>query len=78
MKRLTLEAFEGIDSHELLLTIRDTELRDLPIAFIDMFYNVKHLSLDLRNNMLEEMSVDVFYNGTNIQSEGTRILEGEL
>ncbi|XP_059082371.1 chaoptin-like isoform X2 [Tigriopus californicus] len=79
LKRLTLDAFEGIESYELLLTIRDTELHELPKGFHSMFKNVVHFSLDLRDNKLETFAPDALYqNGSAWQRTGTRILQGGL
>ena len=77
LRQVTLDAFEGIESYELLLTIKNTDLQSLPPGFISMFKNVVHLSLDLRDNKMEKLSADAFYkNGTEWEKTGTRILQG--
>lgn len=77
VKRISLDAFEGIDSYELLVTLRDTEISELPDGFAQMFANVAHFSLDLRNNKMERMSPEVLYrNGSDWERIGTRILQG--
>ena len=70
----------GIESQELLLTIRDTNLRELPIGFYKVFKSVAHLSFDLRNNQFETLSADVFYNTTEQAWEqtGTKAIKGIL
>ena len=76
---LTLDAFEGIEGHELMLVVRGTSLEELPANFIDMFANVAHLSLDLRDNRLRRLDMEVFYNETEAgpwQWTGTGILKG--
>jgi hypothetical protein len=68
----------GIESQELLLTIRDTNLKELPIGFYKVFKNVVHLSFDLRNNQFETLSADVFYNTSEQSWEqtGTKAIKG--
>ena len=79
LKTISLDAFEGIESYELLVTIRDTEIRELPVGLREMFKNVAHLSFDLRNNKMERMSPEVLYqNGSDWQRVGTRILQGNV
>lgn len=78
LRELTLDAFQGIESYELLLTIHDTSLQSLPDGLLSMFSNVVHLSLDLRNNKLISMDPDVLYkNGSQWERTGTRILQGK-
>ena len=43
---------------------------------MDMFANVAHFSLDLRNNKMSSMSRSVFYNDSRLEEKGTKILEG--
>ena len=38
LKGVTLDAFEGIDSYELLLAIRDSSLEELPMHFYTVIY----------------------------------------
>ena len=79
LKRITLDAFEGIDSYELLLAIRDSGLEELPMNFHQMFKNVAHWSLDLSNNKLQTMAPNVLYlNGTNWKIQGTSTLQGKV
>ena len=70
----------GIESQELLLTIRDTNLKELPIGFYKVFKNVVHLSFDLRNNQFETLSADVFYNTSEQSWEqtGTKAIKGTI
>ena len=77
---ITLCLYTGIESQELLLAIRDTNLRELPKGLHKMFKNVVHLSIDLRNNQLETLSPEVFYD-TSEQSwerQGTKVLKGKI
>ncbi len=77
LRELTLDAFEGVESYELLLVVRDTSLDRLPDDFLDMFSNVAHLSLDLRNNRLRGLAPEALYkNGSAWERTGTRILQG--
>ena len=39
LKGVTLDAFEGIDSYELLLAIRDSSLEELPMHFYTVIYS---------------------------------------
>ena len=74
---VTLDAFDGIESQQLTLTIRDTNLKELPKGFHKMFNNVAHLSLDLRNNRLETLHPEVLYtNASQWETIGTKILQG--
>ena len=76
---VTLDAFEGIESYELLLSIRDTNLKSLPKGFHKMFENVAHLSLDLTNNRLETLHPEVLYtNASQWEEIGTKVLKGKL
>ena len=78
---LTLDAFEGIEGHELMLVVRGTSLRELPANFIDMFANVAHFSLDLRDNRLRHLGLGTLYNETQAgpwEWTGTRILKGTV
>ena len=62
-----------------MLVVRDTSVEELPLNFIDMFANVAHLSLDLRDNRLRRLDMEVFYNETENgpwQRTGTGILKG--
>ena len=78
LKRVTLDAFEGIDSYELLLAIRDSSLEELPMHFFKLFKNVAHWSLDLSNNNLSMLEPNVLYeNGTDWRRQGTAILQGK-
>ena len=76
---MTLDAFEGIDSYELLLAIKDSSLEQLPLHFFKLFKNVAHWSLDLSNNQLTTMNPNVLYeNGTDWKLSGTSILQGKM
>jgi hypothetical protein len=77
LRRITIDAFEGIESYELLLSIHDTNLEAIPEDFYKMFKNVAHWSLDLSNNRLQTLPPNVLYpNGTNWELRGTYILPG--
>ena len=77
LRRVTMDAFEGIDSYELLLTIRDSGLEELPMHFFKLFKNVAHWSLDLSNNKLKTLAPNVLYeNGTDWEKQGTALLQG--
>ena len=69
----------GIESQELLLTIKDTNLKELPDGFYNVFKSVVHLSFDLRNNKFETLSVDAFYDTSERPWEqtGTRVIKGK-
>ena len=78
LKRVTLDAFEGIDSYELLLTIRHSSLEELPMHFFQLFKNVAHWSLDLSHNKLQTLKPNVLYpNGTDWKLQGTSLLQGK-
>lgn len=77
IRKINPDAFEGIEGHELLLMIRNTLISDLPDGFVNLFKNVAHLSLDLRNNRIERLTPEVLYkNGSEWERIGTRILQG--
>ena len=77
LKRVTLDAFEGIDSYELLLAIRHSSLEELPMDFYQLFKNVAHWSLDLSHNKLQTLNPNVLYpNGTDWKVQGTNLLQG--
>ena len=79
LKRVTLDAFEGIDSYELLLTIRHSSLEELPMHFFQLFKNVAHWSLDLSHNKLQTLKPNVLYqNGTDWKLQGTSLLQGKF
>ena len=78
LRGVTLDAFEGIDSYELLLAIRDSSLETLPMHFYTMFENVAHWSLDLSNNKLSSLEANTLYqNGTDWKLKGTSMLQGK-
>ena len=78
LRQVTMDAFEGIDSYELLLAIRGTSLETLPMHFFKMFENVAHWSLDLSNNKLTTLETNAFYqNGTDWRLKGTSLLQGK-
>ena len=68
----------GIESQELLLTIRGTSIKELPTGFYEMFKSVSHLSFDLRNNQFETLPADVFYDTSERPWEqvGTKVIKG--
>ena len=68
----------GIESQELLLTIRETSIKELPMGFYEMFKSVAHLSFDLRNNQFETLPTDVFYDTAERPWEqvGTKVIKG--
>ena len=68
----------GIESQELLLTIRGTSIKELPTGFYEMFKSVAHLSFDLRNNQFETLPADVFYDTSERPWEqvGTKVIKG--
>ncbi len=77
LREVTLDAFEGIESHELVLAIRGTGLQSLPDDFGELFKNVAHWSLDLSNNHMQVLKKTVFYkNGTDWRDRGTSVLSG--
>ena len=79
LRGVTLDAFEGIDSYELLLAIRDSSLETLPMHFYTMFENVAHWSLDLSNNKLSSLEANTLYqNGTDWKLKGTSMLQGKM
>ncbi|XP_040574912.1 chaoptin [Lepeophtheirus salmonis] len=79
LTEITLDSLEGIDSYELTLAIRHTNVSTLPIGFIQLFKNVFHLSLDIQNNSFRTLSPEVFYsNGSLWKYNGTNIIQGGL
>ncbi|CAB4054588.1 unnamed protein product [Lepeophtheirus salmonis] len=77
---ITLDSLEGIDSYELTLAIRHTNVSTLPIGFIQLFKNVFHLSLDIQNNSFRTLSPEVFYSNGSLwrKYNGTNIIQGGL
>lgn len=77
---LTLDAFDGVENnYELLLAIRNTNIRSLPMGFHKIFANIAHFSLDLRENRFESLDpVTLYSNQTPWELTGTKIMQGGL
>ena len=76
---VTLDAFEGVENnYELLLAIRNTNIKKLPDGFHTMFKNIVHFSLDIRDNKFESIPPSILYgNKTHWEHTGTKALQGE-
>jgi len=80
LNAITLDAFEGVENnYELLLAIRNTNIKQLPEGFHKMFKNIVHFSLDIRDNKFEYLSPTTLYgNQTHWEQKGTKALQGGM
>ncbi|XP_076162474.1 uncharacterized protein LOC143144199 isoform X2 [Ptiloglossa arizonensis] len=76
---ISSEAFSTIEGSELILRIKDTRVRRLqPDIFLSLTKTLSQLTLDLRNNHINELSPSVIYGNLSWESVGTNMVAGGL
>lgn len=78
LESISSEAFSTIEGGELILRIRDTRVRRLQSdMFLSLTKRLSQLTLDLRNNHINELSPSVIYGNLSWESVGTNMVAGE-
>lgn len=79
LKTIDRNAFSRfIKNTNLLLRITDTEIEELPPGVFAHMYKISYLTIDLRGNMLQYLSPEIFYgNSTTWKNVGTTLVSGE-
>ena len=73
------DAFVTIEGAELTLRIRDTQVQRFQSdIFLSLTKRMSQLTLDLRNNHINELSPSVIYGNLSWESVGTNMVSGEL
>nr|XP_033330545.1 chaoptin-like isoform X1 [Megalopta genalis] len=76
---ISSEAFSTIEGGELILRIKDTRVRRLQSdIFLSLTKRLSQLTLDLRNNHINELSPSVIYGNLSWESVGTNMVAGGL
>ncbi|XP_012271913.1 chaoptin [Orussus abietinus] len=77
---ISSEAFSSLEGgSELVLRIRDTGVRRLqPDIFLSLTKRLSQLTLDLRDNHINELSPSVIYGNLSWEAVGTNIVAGGL
>ncbi|XP_043260675.1 chaoptin [Colletes gigas] len=76
---ISSEAFSTIEGGELILRIKDTRVRRLQSdIFLSLTKTLSRLTLDLRNNHINELSPSVIYGNLSWESVGTNMVVGGL
>ncbi|KAK0079520.1 hypothetical protein PV325_001105 [Microctonus aethiopoides] len=72
-------AFSTIESGELILRIKDTHVRRFQSdIFLSLARKMSQLTLDLRNNNINELSPSVIYGNLSWETVGTNLVAGGL
>lgn len=73
------DSLDGIEeNNNLILTITDTKIDQLPLALFAKLIKVGHLTVDLHNNQFTTLSLEGLYmNTTNWENMGTKIIPGK-
>ncbi|XP_053995102.1 chaoptin-like isoform X1 [Hylaeus volcanicus] len=76
---ISSEAFSTIEGGELILRIKDTRVRRLQSdIFLSLTKTLSQLTLDLRNNHINELSPSIIYGNLSWESVGTNMVAGGL
>ncbi|XP_076666473.1 uncharacterized protein LOC143368024 isoform X6 [Andrena cerasifolii] len=76
---ISSEAFSTIEGGELILRIKNTQVRRLQSdIFLPLTKRLSQLTLDLRNNHINELSPSVIYGNLSWESVGTNMVAGGL
>lgn len=79
LKTIDRNAFSRlVKNPNLVLRIADTEVEELPPGVFAHMYKISYLTIDLRGNMLQYLSPEIFYgNSTTWKNVGTTLVSGE-
>ncbi|XP_043281813.1 chaoptin [Venturia canescens] len=76
---ISSEAFSTIEGGELILRIKNTHVRRLQSdIFLTLTKRMSQLTLDLRNNHINELSPSVIYGNLSWETVGTNMVAGGL
>lgn len=79
LRVISSEAFSTIEGGELILRIKDTHVRRLQSdIFLTLTKRMSQLTLDLRNNHINELSPSIIYGNLSWEAVGTNMVAGEL
>ncbi|XP_076246206.1 uncharacterized protein LOC143186418 [Calliopsis andreniformis] len=79
LEMISSEAFSTIEGGELILRIKNTRVRRLQSdIFLSLTKRLSQLTLDLRNNHINELSPSVIYGNLSWESVGTNMVAGGL
>ena len=75
---ISSEAFSTIEGGELILRIKNTHVRRLQSdIFLTLTKRMSQLTLDLRNNHINELSPSIIYGNLSWETVGTNMVAGE-
>ncbi|XP_032675898.1 chaoptin-like isoform X1 [Odontomachus brunneus] len=79
LELISSEAFSTIEGGELILRIKDTHIRRLQSdIFLSLTKRLSQLTLDLRNNHINELSPSIIYGNLSWETVGTNMVAGGL
>lgn len=77
LRYIAADAFATIEGAELILRIKDTQVQRLQSdIFSSLTKHMSSLTLDLRNNHINELSPSVIYGNLSWESVGTNMVSG--
>jgi len=78
LELISSEAFSSIEGGELILRIKDTHVQRLQSdIFLPLTKRLSQLTLDLRNNHINELSPSIIYGNLSWETVGTNMVAGE-
>lgn len=78
LEAIAPDAFATIEGSELILRIKDTRVRKLQSdIFLTLTKHFSELTLDLRNNHINELSPSVIYGNLSWETVGTNMVAGK-
>lgn len=79
LEMISPDAFSSIEGGDLILRIKDTSVRRLQSdIFLSLTKHLSQLTLDLRNNHINELSPSVIYGNLSWEAVGTNMVAGGL
>ncbi|XP_011875216.1 PREDICTED: chaoptin [Vollenhovia emeryi] len=79
LELISSEAFSTIEGGELVLRIKDTHVQRLQSdIFLSLTKRLSQLTLDLRNNHINELSPSIIYGNLSWETVGTNMVAGGL
>lgn len=79
LEMISPDAFSSIEGGDLILRIKDTSVRRLQSdIFLSLTKHLSQLTLDLRNNHINELSPSVIYGNLSWETVGTNMVAGKL
>lgn len=79
LELISSEAFSTIEGGELILRIKDTHVQRLQSdIFLSLTKRLSQLTLDLRNNHINELSPSIIYGNLSWETVGTNMVAGKF